>query len=159
MQKLPSLTKLACSIPVLLLTDLDHAECPTALIQKWYKSRELPRMMLFRVAVRETEAWLLADHQGFAQFSGVPLHRIPENPELLPDPKMSLLNLVKKYGKRTVKADILPERGSTARVGLVYNQALCSFVQLSWSPDRAAKVAGSLNRTRRRLREMRLLLE
>ena len=116
-------------------------------------------MMLFRVAVRETEAWLLADRQGFAQFSGVPLHRIPENPEMLADPQMSLLNLVKKYGKRTVKADILPERGSAARVGLVYNQALCSFVQESWSPDRAAKVAGSLNRTRRRLREMRLLLE
>ena len=34
MQKLPSLTKLACSIPVLLLTDLDRSECPAALIQK-----------------------------------------------------------------------------------------------------------------------------
>lgn len=157
-QKLPSLTKLSHSIPVLLLTDLDRAECPAALIQKWYKARELPKMMLFRVAVHETEAWLLADRQGFAQFSGVPFHRIPENPELLIDPKTSLLNLVKRYGKKTFRADILPVKGSTARVGLVYNPALCAFVQESWSPDRAAKVSSSLNRTRRRLREMRLLL-
>ncbi len=151
--------KVSRSIPVFLLTDLDRIKCPAALIQKWFREKEMPKIMLFRVAVRETEAWLLADCQGFAEFSGVPLHQIPKHPESLDDPKEALLNLVRRYGKKTVKADILPPKGSTARVGLVYNQALCSFVQKSWSPDRAEKAAESLNRARRRLHEMRLSLK
>lgn len=158
-KNLPAFTRVARSIPFFLLTDLDRTECPAALIQKWYKAKDLPKEMLFRVVVHETEAWLLADRQGFARFSGVPLHRIPENPESLDDPKSALINLVRRYGKRSVKADILPQKGSTARVGLAYNQALCAFVRESWSPDRAEKIAGSLNRARRRLHEMRLSLE
>ena len=158
-KNLPAFTKVARSFPVFLLTDLDRTECPAVLINRWCKEKNLPKEILFRVAVRETEAWLLADRQGFARFSGVPLHRIPEHPESLDDPKTALLNLVRRYGKRGVKADILPQKSSTARVGLAYNQALCAFVQESWSPDRAEKLAGSLNRARRRLHEMRLSLE
>jgi hypothetical protein len=155
----PAFTKIAQSIPFLLLTDLDRAKCPADLIPKWYKTKERPKRMLFRVVVREIEAWLLADRQGFAQFSGVPPRRIPEHPESLEDPKVALLNLVRRYGKKSVKADILPEKGSTARVGFVYNQALCAFVQEAWSPDRAEMIAESLKRARKRLHEMRLSLE
>ncbi len=156
---LPSLTKIARSIPVLLLTDLDRVECPAILIENWCRVSDLPTMMLFRVAVRETEAWLLSDREGFAQFSGVPLHRIPLNPESLNDPKDVLLNLVRRYGRRNIKADIVPKRGSTAKVGLAYNQALCSFTQGGWSLDRASQTADSLNRARRRIHELRLQLE
>ncbi len=155
-QNLSSYAVIARTIPLLLLTDLDRGACPAELINEWRGKRSLPRRMLFRVAVREIEAWLLADREGFAGFSGVPLHRIPEQPELLDDPKETLLNLVRRYGKRTVKEDILPQRTSTARVGLAYNQALCGFVRQSWSPERAAPVAESLRRARQRIHELRL---
>jgi hypothetical protein len=156
--KLPQFREVARSIPVLILTDLDLIECPVCLIKEWSGKVKIPSKMLFRVAVRETEAWLLADREGFADFSGVPLHRIPDQPETLVNPKETLLNIVRRYGKRSVKSDILPERGSTARIGLSYNQALCSFVKDTWSPDRAAMVANSLLRTRSRLHELRLAL-
>jgi hypothetical protein len=156
--KLQQFKEIARSIPVFILTDLDLVECPACLIEEWSGKGELPSKMLLRVAVRETEAWLLADREGFADFSGVPLHRIPEQPETLVNPKETLLNIVRRYGKRAVKAGILPERGSTARIGLSYNQVLCEFVKDSWSPDRASMFAKSLHRTRYRLHELRLSL-
>ena len=158
-KNLRSFNKIARDFPVLLFTDLDRIECPMALIEDWRGRIVLQGMLLFRIAVRETEAWLLSDREGFAEFSGVPVHRIPLQPELLNDPKEVLINLVRRYSKkRVVKADILPERGSTAKVGLAYNQALCGFVQESWSLERAAQSADSLNRARRRLHELRLKL-
>lgn len=159
-KNLLSFNEIARSYPVLLFTDLDRVECPMDLIEDWRGRTVLQDRLLFRVAVRETEAWLLADREGFAEFSGVPVHRIPPQPELLDDPKETLLNLVRRYGKkRTVKVDILPERGSTAKVGLAYNQSLCGFVQGSWSLDRAAQSADSLNRARHRLHELHLNLK
>ncbi len=145
--------------PVFLLTDLDRCQCPAGLINHWRGNLEFPERMLFRIAVREVEAWLLADREGFARFSGVPLHRIPENPELLDNPKETLLHLVRHYGRRPVKTDILPPEGSTARVGPAYNQVLCTFVQQSWSSQRAREGSESLRRTQGRIHELRLQVE
>jgi hypothetical protein len=157
---LRSFNKIARSFPVLLFTDLDRIDCPMSLIEDWHGKIVLRDMLLFRIAVRETEAWLLADRDGFAEFSGVPVHRIPSQPELLNDPKEVLINIIRCYSKkRTIKADILPEKGSTAKVGLAYNQALCGFVQGSWSLERAAQSADSLNRARRRLHDLNLKLK
>lgn len=155
-----SFNKLARSCPVMLFTDLDRMECPLALIEDWRGKSVLQENMLFRVVVRETEAWLLADRKGFAEFSGIPVDRISLQPELLDDPKKFLLDLVRRYSrKRAFKADILPERGSTAKVGLRYNQTLCRFVQETWSIDKASLVAESLNRARNRIHELNVRLK
>jgi hypothetical protein len=134
--------------PVLLLTDLDNEDCAPGLIRRWLGKKKLPDGLLFRIAVRETEAWLLADAVGFAKFSGVPANKIPQDVESLPDPKSTLIDLIRRYGKRSLKADIVPEPGAYAKVGLAYNQALCPFVRESWSPERAEQFAKSLARTR-----------
>lgn len=146
-QKLPYLLKTAHAIPVLLLTDLDREACPPTLLAGWLGSRKLPQDMLLRVVVREIEAWLLADWQGFSRFSGVPVEKVPRNPETLDDPKQVLLALVRRFGKRVIKSHLLPERGSTAKIGLGYNEALSCFVMESWSVERAAANAESLDRT------------
>jgi hypothetical protein len=157
-QKLPELVKTAHAIPVLLLTDLDRDECALTLLADWLGSRALPKDMLFRVAVREIEAWLLADRQGFSRFSGVPVEKVPRNPELLDDPKQVLLGLVRRFGNRVAKTNLLPERNSTAKIGLGYNEALRCFVKGSWSVERAEVHADSLARTCRCLRELSLRL-
>lgn len=158
-KNLPSYIKIARTIPLLLLTDLDRGVCPTVLIDEWRGNRRLPQSMLFRIVVREIEAWLLADRKGFADFSGVPLHRMPKDPESLKDSKETLINLVRRYGKKTVKEDILPGWNSTAKIGLAYNQSLCGFVKQSWSPVKAAKTADSLRRTMLRIHDLRLTQE
>jgi hypothetical protein len=153
--KFAELVNLANSIPVFLLTDLDRLPCPSALIQIWLRTQLLPSKMLFRVAVREVEAWLMADHEGFANLTGVPVLRLPSFPESMPDPKNSLLNLVRRYGNREIKRSILPDRGSAASVGYGYNGILSSFARGGWDPDRASQRSPSLLRARQRLRELR----
>jgi hypothetical protein len=155
-QKLPELDRTARKIPVFLLTDLDRNECPPALRTNWYGNRELPEDLLLRIAVHEIEAWLLADRKGFSRFSGVPTEKGPRHPESFEDPKQVLLGLVRRYGHRTIKANLLPERDSKVKIGLGYNQALSWFVRNSWSVAQAAMCADSLARACRRLRELSL---
>ncbi|MGK2872392.1 MAG: hypothetical protein ACSLFL_09070 [Alphaproteobacteria bacterium] len=153
-RKLPELMRVANSFPVLMLTDLDRIECPPALIAEWSSGRPLPREMLFRVAVREVEAWLLADREAFAAFVGAPPNKIPLNPDSLDDPKQTLLGFVRRYGRREIKADILPKSGSRCTVGLGYNQRLSRFVTELWEPERAATCSDSLARAFERLRNL-----
>lgn len=152
--KFAGLVATARAIPVLLLTDLDRIDCPPTLIADWRGGHVLPDGLLFRVAVREIEAWLLADREGISDFIGVPKDKVPSSPEALADPKQTLLTLVRRYGNRQIKAGILPDRGSSAKIGLGYNQTLAHFVRESWSVARAAENAESLRRTCQRLREL-----
>lgn len=158
-RKINELIALSNSIPVLLLTDLDQIECPASLINDWRGSRLLPQTFLFRVAVRETETWLLADREGFSNYSGVPVHRIPADPEILDDPKEALLYLIRQYGNRSVKSEILPNLHSSAKVATTYNHTLCSFVRNTWSINRAMHSSDSLRRARQRVQELSLFLE
>ena len=114
----------------------------------------LPPAMLFRVAVREVEAWLLADREAFAAFVGAPLNKLPLNPDSLDDPKQTLLGFVRRYGRREIKADILPKPGSRSKIGLGYNQRLRRFVAELWEPERATACSDSLARAFARLRNV-----
>jgi hypothetical protein len=114
----------------------------------------LPKAFLFRVAVREVEAWLMADREGFSRFSGIPVEKMPHVPEDLEDPKRDLLQLVRRYAHREIKANLLPERGSIARIGLGYNEILSRFVRDTWSIKNAVSNSESLSRACYRLREL-----
>ncbi|GAA4336310.1 hypothetical protein GCM10023165_13510 [Variovorax defluvii] len=81
-------------LPHVVVTDLDNAECAVTLMKSW-GAVNLPKRMMFRVAVRETEAWLLADRHAFGAFAGVPLAKIPQAPDMLADPKQTLINLIR----------------------------------------------------------------
>ena len=153
-KKLPDLAQLAQNIPVFLLTDLDNCTCSPSLIASWCGGTVLPSKMLFRVAVREVEAWLLADREGFSEFSGVPRNKISQAPESLKDPKSELFRIVSRFGRKSVKGDLLPASGGVTKVGLAYNAALGSFVRASWDPARAAASAESLARARARLKAL-----
>jgi hypothetical protein len=155
-QLFPSLVRLAHKIPVILLVDLDRIECPATLISSWNKSGDIPDKMLFRIAVREVESWLLADRSGFADFARAPLSKIPAKPESLFDPKDTLINIIRRYGSRDVQADILPKARSTAKEGMRYNERLACFVRDFWSPDRAAQVSDSLHRMRVYIHNLRI---
>lgn len=155
-KKLPEFIRLAPNCPVLLLTDLDDHPCPSGLISAWSNQKPLPPALLFRVVVREIEAWILADRNGFAAFSGVPLSRIPETPETLPDPKQELLELVKQHGQKDFRKALLPDKGVQARVGLGYNTTLTQFVRAGWNLKRAAANAPSLERAWSRVRTLSL---
>ena len=128
--------------PYLILLDIDARECAPG-----YVRRLLPdgpnRYMVLRIAVREVESWILADREGFHEFSGVAKDRIPNKPDTLSDPKQTLINLVKRSRNRGIRDAIVP-RGPTARIGPDYNATLRRMLAEYWSIDRAMNRSPSL---------------
>jgi Domain of unknown function (DUF4276) len=150
--RMDSWCQLARDQALFLLTDLDRKVCPKELIDDWFRDRACPPNFLFRVAVREVEAWLLADHLGMRTLIGSK-GKLPEAPDEIPDPKLVLLGLA-RLASRTVREDLVRLDGNALRQGVGYNALLCEWVQSSWSPERAAQRSPSLGRTRVRLAEL-----
>lgn len=144
--------ELAALRPVVLITDLDQSDCPAALLDDWYAGTARPANLILRVAVREVESWLLADHIAMRQLLGNK-GKLPVEPDLVPDPKQHLLALAKK-ARREVRQDLIQETGAAASQGLGYNARLTDLVVYSWSPTRAANRSPSLRKALVRLREL-----
>ena len=81
--------------PFLGGTDLDRYDCPSALIDDWL-TKPKHHNLLVRVAVREAEAWVLADRDIFANFIGINVTMVPCDVEALPNPKETLIQLVRR---------------------------------------------------------------
>jgi hypothetical protein len=137
-------------MPVLLVTDLDRVECAPELVNSWLPGGP-DANLLFRVAIREAESWVLADRSAFAEFLGVSVAKLPDRPDDLPDPKRALLDLVRTSRRRDLRADILPAPGISFPVGLGYNERLTGFVRRLWDCRRAAAASPSLARAVRRV--------
>ena len=151
--KMRNFCELARRMPVLLLTDLDTAQCPMTLIGAWSRNNAVPDRLIFRVAVRQVESWLLADRESIANLLKVSLRLLPGNPDKLPDAKRFLLQLASKAPRR-VREELIAVRGATASQGLGYNTLLSDFVRSRWNPSRAATRSDSLTRARLRLAEL-----
>jgi hypothetical protein len=132
---------------VFILTDLDTAECAPSLRMEWISganlTEPLPSNMHFRIAVKEIEAWLLADRDNLSSYLGLPKHAFPDDAEI-PDPKEHLLKCVKDFGNSNAKLELLPE--GLAKVGLGYNNHLGKFATEIWNFRRAADRSESLSR-------------
>jgi hypothetical protein len=135
----------AQGIPFAVLTDLDQYPCPTALITEWLPVPKRTNL-LFRVAVHEVEAWLLADREAFAKFLGIRRDWIPANPDEILRVKEELIGLARRSRSRELKRDIVPPAGSTRKQGPDYNGRLSGFVQNYWSLERASRNSPSLQR-------------
>jgi hypothetical protein len=138
------------AIPHIVLTDLDRGECAPTLLKDWNVDNSTQNL-LFRVAVREVEAWLLADREGFAEYLNLPLAKIPQHPEQEDDPKQTLFSLVRKCKKRRLVEDMLPAVGSSASIGPLYNIRMGNFVRDSWNIQRAIINSDSLSRAIKRI--------
>lgn len=132
--------------PFLVLTDLDKIGCAPDLIGTWLNEPVHPNL-LFRVAVKEVEAWLLADQAGLARFLGINKTLVPKSVDEIVDPKDCLINLARGSRHRDLRRDIVPPPGSTRQIGPNYNGRLVSFVQNRWNLLTAQKSSPSLKRT------------
>lgn len=140
--------------PWAVLRDLDDDEaCASALAR-----RLLPKPskhMVFRIAVREIEAWLMADISGFAEFFSVPTTSLPHEPDTLKEPKTVMLLRVEKSRKRSIReAMVYRNRSGGIEVGPEYNSFLSEFIDRDWSPKRAAAHSQSLKRAIMRINEL-----
>ncbi len=131
--------------PYFLLTDLDENECAPTLIREWLTVPLHPNL-IFRVAVHEVEAWILADREAFSHFLGIPTRNIPAEVDSMQGPKGKLISLARASPKRDLKNSLIPRAGSTARVGRDYNGKLSEFVHCNWRLDEAKRLSPSLAR-------------
>jgi hypothetical protein len=132
-------------MPFVVLADLDRADCAPIVIAEWLPHGRTHNLIL-RFAVREVEAWVLADALSFGRFLGVNHTLITSDVEQLDDPKRELVRLAAQSKRSDIAADIVPRKGSTAVVGRNYNARLMKFVTKSWSPAAARGNSNSLNR-------------
>ena len=139
--------------PWLVLRDLDRdADCAPNLI-----ARILPQRtpgMCFRIPVRALETWLLADRSAIAEYLSVPTNIIPALPEAVNDPKETMLSVSRRSRSRTIRDEMIPSAGITARVGAGYTAHLVEFASSRWDPIRASERSQSLTKCIHRLREM-----
>lgn len=137
----------------IILTDLDRHPCPISLIEDW-KVPNNRENLIFRIAVREIEAWLLADRNGFAEFLGIRSQIIHPYPEQIEDPKSLLLQLAGRSRRAGLSKDLVPGKNSTALIGPLYNERLTQFIINSWNPNSASANSESLDRAIRRIEQI-----
>jgi len=142
--------------PWAVLVDLNHeADCAPALLASWLKGSA--PLMCFRVAVHETESWLLADPERLARFIGSSVSLIPRGPEKIDDPKLCMVNLARRSRRRGVREDMVPRDGSGRDIGPAYTSRLMEFAQnkkVGWRPQVAARNSDSLKRALHCLRRL-----
>lgn len=140
-----------------LLTLVDFMDsrlnCPPEVIMKL-----LPHPspnMVFRVVVRELESWLIADRKNLANFLKINLNQIPENPEIIDDPKRTLINLARRSSSSKIRSGLVPEIGSTSQVGKLYSSEMAYFIQKFWNIEIAKRHAPSLEGCLTRLGQLK----
>jgi hypothetical protein len=144
LKRFPSFNQAATHTPWVVLLDLDRsAECAPAFVA----SLPPPGLrMCIRIAVRTVEAWLLADRVRLAQYLRVSRDRIPTDPELLEDPKLEMVGIARRSVDSSIRHDMVPRAGTTAREGPAYAARLQEFATQHWYIDDAAEVSNSLAR-------------
>lgn len=138
--------------PWLIIVDLDRDECAPSFLAQLTPAKA--RWMSFRIAVREIEAWLLADRRGIAEFLSVSASLIPRHPDELEDPKQTLTRIAGRSRRRQTREDIVPRAGSGRHVGPGYTAQMIDFVRSTWDPLTAAKSSPSLDRCLRDLKQL-----
>jgi hypothetical protein len=152
-QRMNAYNRAAQFAPWVVLVDLDRdADCAPPFREVWLP--QAARLMCFRCAIRAVESWLLGDAGALAGFLGVAVARIPSEPEALPDPKRSMVELAQHSRRRSVRNEMVPSPGSGQREGPGYSGRMIEFAQSYWRPDEAAQRVDSLAHCRRRLAEL-----
>jgi hypothetical protein len=158
LRKLTNYNSAARHSPWIVFVDLDDdGPCPGKKRDDWLP--DAAPLMCFRIAVREIEAWLLADQEQIAEFLGVPQSRIPSQPENLADPKQTLISLARRSRKRTIREGLVPRAGSGASVGPTYASDIRQFGRTQWRPLVAAEYAPNLAGCMTRVRELAAVLQ
>ena len=150
-RKIRAYNHAAKAMPWLVVADLDRDACAPALIHQWLGETPRHPNLLLRLAVREIDAWILADRAAVADLLSIPLSKVPHMPDELQEPKECLIGLARGSRSRHVREGIVPAAGSTARQGPGYNSLLGQFVRNRWQLRRARRHSQSLDRAAKAL--------
>lgn len=156
LQRLNGYNNAAQRGPWFVLVDLNgDDDCAPPFREKWLPTPA--PYMCFRIAVREVEAWLFADPKRLAPFLGVRASALPNDPELVVEPKRTMVQVAAISRRRAIREDMVPRPESGRQVGPAYTARLIEFVTnpaTGWRPSVAARESDSLERCLRCLRSL-----
>ncbi|MDR0764067.1 MAG: DUF4276 family protein [Synergistaceae bacterium] len=135
-----------------VITDLDRHECAPSLIREWLPAKRNLKL-IFRVAVREVESWLLADRENFARFFAVNPALVPFPPDEINDPKQVVFAIAKRSRKRNIREGI-PPTDEYVSIGPGYNIEFRDFIKNYWSLGDARKNSPSLDKALKSLEKL-----
>lgn len=140
--------------PWFVVLDLDQKECaPSYARECLYQASP---NMIFRIAVREIESWIMSDREHFAKFFRIPKEKIPLFPDEEINPKRKLVQLVKEYcNDKNIQLDIIPM--GKAEFGRGYLSQIQKFLfgnKNTWRLEEGIKHSESLQKARERLLEL-----
>ncbi len=152
--KLRSLNRAATGMKIVVIADRDSQQnCPPDIIRNWIGGDRHPNLVV-RMAEMEIESWIMADIERISEFLDVPLNRIPQAPDAIPDPKRTLVNIARSSRARRIREEMCPQPGSATIVGPGYNDALEFFLRSRWRAGRAIQNSPSLRRAELRIGEL-----
>ncbi|QDZ15443.1 hypothetical protein [Humibacter ginsenosidimutans] len=137
----------AVQTPWIVFRDSD-GECPVGLRSRLFPSIPRDRAFLLRIAHTMTEAWLLADREGFADYFGVAISHIPRDVEGVKHAKVTLLHLCASSRLRAIRREVVSDDG---HIGPLYVLHLNTFASQSWNIPNAAMNSPSLARSLQRI--------
>ena len=150
LERLAGFNSAARFSPWLVLVDLNgDAPCAPEFVTTVMPTPS-PQMM-FRVAVRQAETWLMGDAEQLASYLRVSRTRVPNEPEGEADAKQTMVNIARKSRDRHVRADMVPTPASGRKTGPNYAGRLIDFATQCWRPAIAAEHVDGLNRCLQRL--------
>ncbi len=138
----------AAYTPFVVLIDGDDRPCPPQTIADWLEGKPQHADLVCRVAIREAEAWLLADRSGLSDYLSVPEKWIPLDTARIKDPKRYIVRMAARSSRKEVRADLAPPKGSKGKTGPYYTQSLSSFAKDLWQISEASKHSESLRRAK-----------
>ena len=145
LQRIDGYNKAARYAPWIVLVDLNgDAECAPSILNDWLPT-PAPKLC-FRIAVREVEAWLIADAPTFSRYLSIRPGNLPPEPERLERPKDTVVNFARRSRRRAIRKDMVPREGSGRRVGPAYASRLIEYIEQHWRPTAAARRSDSLRR-------------
>lgn len=158
-----ALNKLALSKPVILLTDLDTADCAPQLKEKLLNNEQQSPNFLLNIAIDEAEAWLMADREGFAKYFKIPTDDMPNSAlQKMGGMKQVLemsfalkssMDLTHRLVALSTDEEVKKQIGvhGTACKGKEYNTAIVPFIKNTWDISAAMQNSNSLTRMVNRL--------
>lgn len=155
--KLDGFNRASKGVPLFAIADL-VGNCPKIQVDQWLPHGR-HRNLIFRIAIKESEAWILADKQAFSSFLGISSNLIPDDVENIFNAKKCLIDLASRSRNRNLREALIPQPHTTAETGPDYNARLSEFVEKLWDPRRASHNSSSLERAINALNEFAPLIE
>lgn len=149
-------TKAAPYQKIIVLRDLDNDEYCAPEFLRTRRLVGVHENFVFRLSVREAEAWILADKQSFCNHFRCSYQRLDRlNVDQIDDPKKLLLKTIHNGRLTGNRKRLIVDKKDGEFIQLHgYNTEIINYIETSWNLNAAIRNSESLKRSTTAIREL-----